>query len=142
MRRVWVIGVVLITAGVVLSPWGGFHPWASGQDYGGGMGTSVLTLEPKSLTVAVGKSASAKVTITLSSGKPWGTNLEATNVPAGLAIGFVPASGNPTFTSTMTVKASSTVKPGAFSVKVRATGDDPSAVVQYPVNVSKSSYGY
>ncbi|HLW60914.1 MAG TPA: hypothetical protein VKV57_13470 [bacterium] len=106
------------------------------------MGTSVLTLEPKSLTVAAGKSASAKVTLTLSSGKSWGTNLEATSVPAGLAIGFVPASGNPTFTSTMTVKASSTVKPGTFSVKVRATGDDPSAVVQYPVSVSKSSYGY
>ncbi|HKV44146.1 MAG TPA: hypothetical protein VJT32_05640 [bacterium] len=106
------------------------------------MGTSVLTLEPKNLTVEAGKAASAKVTVALSSGKTWGTNLEVTNVPAGVAISFDPASGNPTFTSTMTVKAAATAKPGAYAVKVRASGDDPSASVQYPMTVSKSSSGY
>ncbi len=134
MRRYWQLAA-LIAGSVFLPPWVGSRPWATAQDYGGGMGTSTLTFEPKNLTVESGKTASAKVTVTLRSGKTWGPNLRVSDVPAGVTISFDPASGHPTFTSTMTVKAASTAK-------VQATGDDPSAIAQYRVTVSKASYGY
>ena len=44
-------------------------------------------------------------------------------------------------TSTMTVKAASAAV-GVYMIRVRATGDDPSSMVQYKVTVLKSSYGY
>ena len=144
MRRNWQLIVLALIAGSVFLPlWVGSRPWAAAQGYGGGgTGTSKLTFEPKNLTVAPGKTASAKVTVNLSSGKTWGTNLQVSEVPAGVTISFDPASGEPTFASMMTVKAASTANPGAYSVKVQATGDDPSAVVQYRLTVSKASSGY
>ncbi len=134
--------VVLVAASIVLSVWIGSWHRATAQDYGGGKGTSNLTFDPKALTVEAGKTTSAKVTVTLSSGKTWETTLRATDVPAGVTVSFDPASGDPTFTSTMTVKAASTAKLGVYTVKIQATGDDPSAIVPYRVTVSKASYGY
>lgn len=143
MRRRWRLTVLVLIAGsVFLTPWIASRPWAVAQDYGGGIGTSTLTFAPKTLTIEPGKTGSAKVTVTLASGKPWGTNLRVTDVPAGITISFDPASGDPTFTSTMTVKAASTAKPGEYTVQVQATGDDPSAIVPYQVTVSQASSGY
>jgi hypothetical protein len=42
----------------------------------------------------------------------------------------------------MTVKAASTAKLGTHTVKVQATGDDPSPIGQYSVTVAKAPYGY
>ncbi len=106
------------------------------------MGKSALSLTPQSLAVRQGGSASAKVTVTLASGKTWGTNLQATAVPNGLTVSFDPASGEPPFTSTMIVKATSTAKVGTYTVRIQATGDDPSPTMQYPVKVLAGSYNY
>jgi hypothetical protein len=106
------------------------------------MGTSVLSFDPQSLTLKQGESASAKVTLKLDSGKTWKTNLQAAALPKGMTVTFDPASGDPTFASTMVVKVTSTVAPGVYMIRVQATGDDPSPVVQYKVIVQKSSYGY
>lgn len=135
--------IALVFGTVLLSLWVGAQPQASAQDYGGGgMGTSTLSFDPQSLMVQQGGSASARVTVRLASGQSWGTNLQATDVPAGVTVIFDPASGDPTFASTMTVKATSGAKPGAYMVRVQATGDDPSAAVQYKVSVAKAPSGY
>ncbi len=142
MRRYQYLAVLVLGLGLVLlGLWAGAKHQASAYD-GGGTGTSTLSFDPQSLTVQQGGAASAKVTVKLASGKTWGTNVGAADVPTGVTISFDPASGHPTFTSTMTVKATSAANPGVYKVKVQATGDDPSATVQYQVTVSKGSYGY
>ena len=143
MRTRWQLIVLILIAGSVFLPsWGGSGHWAEAQYYGGGTNASTLTFEPKSLTVQPGKAASAKVTVTLSSGKAKGATLRVSDVPGGVIISFDPASGEPTFTSTMTVKAGSTAAPGTYTVKVQAAGDAPSAIAPYSVTVEKGSYGY
>lgn len=135
---------IAIVLGVILtSVWLGTPHGVLAQDYGSsGTGTSVLSINPQSLTVRQGRSATAKVTVKLASGKTWGTNLQATALPSGVTVVFDPASGEPDFGSTMTVKVAATAPPGAYTIKVQATGDDPSPVVQYKVTVQQSSYGY
>lgn len=142
MRRHLRLAAVLAFAIALLSLSLGTQHRLLAQDYGGsgGMGASVLSFNPQTLTVAPGSSASAKVTVKLASGKTWGTNLDASALPSGLTVAFDPASGDPTFTSTMSVKVTSSVAPGTYSLKVRATGDDPSPIVPYKVTVQKSGY--
>jgi hypothetical protein len=144
MQTRWFLTIaMLIAASVLLGPWIGPRLGAAAQDYGGqGMGTSTLAFDPGALAVEPGKTATAKVAVKLSSGKTWGTALQATAIPAGVTVRFDPASGDPPFASTMTVTAASTAKPGEYSIKVQATGDDPSSVVMYRVTVSKASSGY
>jgi hypothetical protein len=114
-------------------------PEATGQDYGQGTATSALTLVPSTLTVDQSGAASAKVTVALRSGKAGGTTLKAWDVPSGMTIRFSPDTGNPTFTTTMTVGVTSTTKSGTHVVKIQATGGDPSDVVSYTVIVQRIS---
>jgi len=142
MRTRWKLVMLALIAGSVFLPsWVGSSQWVEAQYYGGGTPASTLTFQPKSLTLQSGKAASAKVTVTLSSGKAKAT-LRVSDVPDGVTVSFDPASGEPTFTSTMTVTAASTAKPGTYTVKVQAAGDAPSAIVPYSVTVEKGSYGY
>lgn len=120
--------------------WVSVSTWAVAQD-GQSTGTSALAFEPARLNVNQGGTATAKVTVALKSGKTGGTTLKAADVPGGLAIAFDPPAGEPTFTSTLRVKASPTTTPGTYSVKVQATGGDPSSVVSYSVTVEKTG-GY
>jgi len=132
--RVLTIGFASFAIGVCVST------WAAAQD-GQTAGTSVLTFEPPKLTFNQGGAASVKVTVALKSGKTGGTTLKAVDLPGGLTITFDPSSGEPTFASTMSVKASPTTLPGTYSVKVQAVGGDPSSAVSYPVTVEKTG-GY
>lgn len=120
--------------------WAGVNSWAAAQD-GQSAGTSALAFEPARLSVNQGGAASAKVAVALKSGKAGGTSLKAADVPGGLAITFDPPSGEPTFTSTMRVKASPTTTPGTYAVKVQAIGGDPSSAVSYSITVEKTG-GY
>src|SRR5579864_3994535 len=104
-RYVSVAGLVLSVGIMVMGLWGGMNPPVSADTYGNGMGASALTFEPQSLTVQQGKSASAKVTVKLASGKTWGTDLGTSDLPEGLSVSFTPSSGDPTFVSTMSVRA-------------------------------------
>jgi hypothetical protein len=135
MRRRWQSLIPALIVGL------GFIPWAAGQGYGQGAATSALTLEPSTLTVDQGGTASAKVTIALRSGKTGATSLMAWDVPDGMTIRFSPVTGNPPFTATMSVGVTSTAKSGTHMVKIQATGGDPSEVVSYPVIVQKTG-GY
>lgn len=110
-RYMSVTGFVLVLGITVTGLWGAARPLVSAQTYGnGGMGTSILSLEPRSLTVQQGESASAKLTVKLASGKTWGTDLGASDVPEGLSVSFTPSSGEPTFVSTMSVTAAAAAK--------------------------------
>jgi hypothetical protein len=120
--------------------WVSVSTWAAAQD-GQSAGTSALAFEPARVSVGQGGAASAKVTVALKSGKSGVTTLKAVDLPGGLAITFDPPSGDPTFTSTMRVKASPTTTPGTYTVKVQATGGDPSSAVSYSITVEKTS-GY
>jgi hypothetical protein len=137
------IAFIMVFGIALVGLWLGRQYLPSALGYaGGGMGTSTLSFDPQRLAVQQGGAASAKVTVTLASGNTWATRFEVTDVPAGVTISFEPASGDPTFTSTMTVKATSAAQPGTYTVKVQATGDDPSVVARYQVTVSKPSSGY
>lgn len=116
-------------------------PWAAAQDNGNSAGTSAVTFEPARLTVSQGGTASAKVTVALKSGKAGATTLKATDLPSGLAITFEPPSGQPTFTSTMRVRANPTVTAQTYTVKLQAAGGDPSSVVSYAITVERTG-GY
>lgn len=120
--------------------WVSISAWAAAQD-GQSAGTSALAFEPARLSVSQGGAASAKVTVALKSGKTGATTLKAVDLPGGLAITFDPPSGEPTFTSTMRVKASPTTTPGTYTVTVQGTGGDPSSAVSYSITVEKTS-GY
>jgi hypothetical protein len=141
MQRRWEFLLLALTVGLGVLWASGRIPWVTGQDYGQGTATSALTLEPPTLTVDQGGTASAKVTVALRSGKTGGTSLKAWDVPNGMTIRFSPDTGNPTFTTAMSVGVTSTAKSGTYVVKIQATGGDPSEVVSYPVIVQKTA-GY
>ena len=50
--------------------------------------------------------------------------LSATGQPTGVTVSFSPASGTPTFGSTMTISVDNTAIPGATTLTIRATGTD------------------
>ena len=135
MRRRWQLLLLALTVGLRVIP------WAAGQDYGQGAATSALTVELSTLTVDQGGTASVKVTVTLRSGKTGGTSLKAWDVPSGMTIRFSPDTGNPPFTTTMSVAVASTATSGTHVVKIQATGGAPSDVVSYPVIVQKTAGG-
>lgn len=141
MRYRYIRTTLLTCGAILLSLWAGMPPQALAQNYGGGgMGTSTLSVTPQDLAVQQGGAASAKVSVKLASGGAWGTNLQATRVPAGVTVSFDPASGDPPFTSAMTVKAASSAKVGTYTMGIQATGDDPSPAVQYAVKVTAAGY--
>lgn len=138
-RAVRAATIAVAIGGLVAGMWMAWKHPAAAQGYG--TGGSTLRIDPATLTVLQGATASARVTVSLASGRTGETGLQATDVPDGVAIRFDPASGNPPFTSTMTVRAAPRMKPGAYTVKLQATGDDPSPIRPYEVTVEASG-GY
>lgn len=129
--------------GIAVSGLGlGTRHQASAQDSGGVTGTSILSFDPPTLTLDQGASGSARVTVKLASGTTKSTTLKTTDVPSGVTISFNPPTGDPTFTSIMAVKALSSARPGVYTIKVQAAGNDPSAVTPFEVTITaKSSEG-
>ncbi len=134
--------VVLAVLVGAASLWIGGNMPASADGYGGGTGRAGLAFDPRGLTVLQGGTASAKVTVSLTQGKAGATTLQVSGVPDGATVTFAPASGEPQFTSAMTVKAAATAKPGVYTLRVQATGADPSESMPYEVTITRSSYGY
>jgi hypothetical protein len=126
----------MLVAGAACASFAGF---AAAQT--GAPGTSALLFAPPALTVQQGGTATVNVTVDLRGGQAAGTALKAWDMPSGMAIAFQPPSGNPKFTATMSVAVSPTVKPGPYTVKLQATGGNPSDVVSYVITVEKSG-GY
>ena len=106
-----------------------------------GPGSSILAFAPPVLTVPQGGSAVARVMVSLRAGQAGATAIMAWDAPPGMAVSFSPASGTPAFNAVMNVTVAPNVKPGAYTVKVQATGADPSGVAAYVITVERSS-GY
>ncbi len=95
-----------------------------------GYGTSSITLSQPGITVQAGTGGSVQYTVNLASGSTWGTNLNVVNqsqlASKGLTVTLSNPSGDPPYSGTLTVNASSSAAPGTYYVVLDATGDDPS----------------
>ncbi len=104
-----------------------------------GYGTSAIVLSKGYLNVTAGGSASVNYAVNLASGSTWGTTLVVTNAAQlqqqGITFAISNPSGDPPFTGLLTVITSTTTGSRVYSVKLAATGDDPS-LVNAVLNVS------
>ena len=82
-----------------------------------------LTFSPPSTSVTRGSgSMTYNIVVTKVSGSPSPVTLSVTNAPAGVSCSFSSNSQSPTFSSTLTVTASSTAALGATTLTVKGTG--------------------
>ena len=81
-----------------------------------------ISLNPSSLTLQAGSSATSTVSTLLSSGSAQTISLAATGLPAGASAAFNPASVNSGSSSTLTVSTTTSTPPGSYSVTVTGTG--------------------
>ncbi|MCL4411604.1 hypothetical protein M1329_01570 [Candidatus Marsarchaeota archaeon] len=102
-------------------------PLASAQY---GYGTSTVSVTNASVTVHPGHSVLVGYTVTLVSGNTWGTTTNVANKNQLAADGITaqPSTtyGDPTYSGTLTISASSSTVGGTYMVELNATGDDPS----------------
>ncbi|MHB8702191.1 MAG: hypothetical protein ACYC7D_14395 [Nitrososphaerales archaeon] len=120
-----VIAVIVVVAAGFAAYYLYFNPSSSG-----GIGTSTVSLQQSSGSVAQGASISVQYTVSLASGTKWGTNLtivDNSNLTSH-GITVTPSTGemDPTYTGTLSIAASSTVAPGTYTINLAAKGDDPS----------------
>jgi hypothetical protein len=103
-----------------------------------------IAVQPSTLTIAPGKSASSKVTTKITTGYNHALKLTASSVPSGVSVTFtpstIPAPG--AGTSTAAVKVQSSVQPGTYSIRLTATGATAhSATLTLKVPTSSSGPG-
>lgn len=87
-----------------------------------------LTLSPNSGAVLPGGSTMTSVTV--DGGLQETVSLACPNIPSGISCNFLPASGTPTFTSSLTIGTISTLAPGSYTITVRGTSQTTSLVRQ------------
>jgi len=83
-----------------------------------------VSVLPAAGSVAKGGSTSATVTVTAIEGYALAVTLSASGQPAGVTVSFVPTSGTPTFTSTMTIAVATTAATGNYPIYLTGTGTD------------------
>ena len=95
-----------------------------------------ISISPSSGTVEQGKSTSATVTATLLSGTTQAVSLTATGLPSGATASFIPSSGNPTFSSNMTITTAPTTPTGTYTVTITGTGGGKTRTATYTLTVT------
>ncbi|AIC15154.1 InlB B-repeat-containing protein [Nitrososphaera viennensis] len=98
-----------------------------------------LSLNPSSGTVQQGGSVQTTVTTTLLSGTSTSVSLSASGGPLGTSFTFSPASGNPTFASTLTINIPSNVATGTYQVTVAGSGGGVSRTATYQLTISSQT---
>jgi PKD repeat protein/predicted RNA-binding protein with TRAM domain len=89
------------------------------------------------VTVFQGASGSNTITLALVSGGPREVALSCTSgLPPGASCSFNPASGLPTYSSTLTISASFSTPTGDFAVTVTATGGGLTRTTQFTLSVA------
>jgi hypothetical protein len=88
-------------------------------------GSYTLAVAPNAVSVQAGQQGSAEVTLTRANNFAGAVALTATGAPAGVTVGFAPASVVAS-TSAVTVTVGASVAPGAYPIVIRgnATGQD------------------
>jgi hypothetical protein len=97
-----------------------------------------LASSPSSITIPAGRSANYSITSTLTSGTASTISLSCTNVTAGFSFGFNQPSGNPTFSSTLTVQTSSSTAQGSYALIINGTGGGKNHSITVNLNVGDS----
>lgn len=105
---------------------------------GGGMTHSAefrLVVNPNDYTVSLSSTSGAVLpggstttSVFVVGGLRETVSLSCPGVAAGVTCNFVPASGTPTFTSTLTLTASNTIQPGSYPVTVRGTSQSTNVI--------------
>ncbi len=81
-----------------------------------------ITASPNALPAQPGQTLSAAVNVILKSGAAQPVTLTVSGQPGGVTASLNPTSGNPPFTSTLTVVLSSTVAPGTYPLTISGSG--------------------
>jgi len=144
--------ILTISAGMS-TPTGTYTVTVTGTG-GGSMRTAIYTLtvtsasqpfdfsvsvSPNSGSVQQGNSITAPIIVSLSSGSPQTVTLSASELPSAASASFNPSSGNPSYTSTMTISTSSTTPSGTYTVTVIASGGGLTRTTIYTLTVTSSS---
>ena len=98
-----------------------------------------VSVSPNSGSAQQGNSITSSIMVSLSSGSPQTVSLSASGLPSAASASFNPSSGNPTYTSIMTVTTSSTTPTGTYTVTVTASGGGLTRTITYALTVTSSS---
>lgn len=102
-----------------------------------------IALQPSTLTIVPGKSASAKITTKVATGYSNALQLKVSSVPTGVSVSFVPTSipAPGAGTSVVHIKVASTVAPGIYPILVKATDGTTTRSVRLSLTVASSDAG-
>ena len=95
-----------------------------------------ISVSPISGSVVQGGSAGATVSITSIGGFTDTVSLSASGLPSGAAPTFAPASGTPSFTSTLTISTSPTTPAGTYAITITGTGGGLTHTATYTLTVT------
>jgi hypothetical protein len=95
-----------------------------------------LSVSPSTGTVVQGGSTTATVTVTLISGTPQTVSLSASGLPSGATASFSPSSGTPTYSSTMTIQASTSTPVGTYTITITGTYGSLTQSTTYTLTVN------
>jgi VCBS repeat-containing protein len=95
-----------------------------------------VSVSPDSRTITAGQSATYTVTVTLTSGSTQSVSLSVSGLPEGTTERFSQKSGNPFFTSMLTITTSPTTKAGTYTLTITGTGGDKSKIASVKLIVS------
>ena len=88
------------------------------------------------VTVTRGSSGSTRIAVTLTSGSTQPVSLSySSGLPSGASCSFNPSSGNPTFSSALTIKTSSSTRKGSYTITIAGTGGGKSHTTRFTLTI-------
>jgi len=123
-------------------PYGTTGQWQNGQvavdvGYIQSCGFSVGT--SGSISVTQGQSGSNTVTVTTTSGSCTGITFQTSGLPSGATASYNPSTGNPTFSSTLTISTSSSTPTGSYAITVTASAGSVSSQTTFTLTVGSGN---
>jgi streptogramin lyase len=94
-----------------------------------------VTASPSMRNVTRGQNTTFTVNVALTSGSPSSAQLTLLNAPSGIGIQFSPQTGNPPFTSTLTIVTSNSTPTGTFNLSIQASSGGQNQVAAITLNV-------
>ena len=91
--------------------------------------------------IAQGHSGSNTITVNLASGTSQTVALTASGFPSGVTALFNPPSGNPAFTSTLTLSTSPSTPAGSYTITVTGSGNGKTHASQFTLTVNTTGSG-
>ena len=94
-----------------------------------------ISISPSSSLTLSGSSRSATITVTLVEGSAEKVSLSTLETPSRFSVSFNPSSGDPTFTSTMTVTVPQSTPTGIYKITVIGSSDGLTETIVYTLIV-------